>query len=90
MIGTFYSDASSRPRLAPGDLPIAIGVQDSPGCKSIGTAYPVGHVGGWDWRTDEYHGSPEQTWRLTVGGEDLEGRFVLRGGRFVELAEDAD
>jgi hypothetical protein len=27
-------------------------------------------------------------WRLAVGKEELEGRFVLRGGRFIELAED--
>ena len=26
---------------------------------------------------------------LVVGEEDLEGRFVLRDGRFIELAEDA-
>jgi hypothetical protein len=47
------------------------------------------HVGGWDWQTDEYNGPPEKTWRLAIGGEDLEGRFVLRSGRFVGLDEDA-
>jgi hypothetical protein len=34
-------------------------------------------------------GPIEPVWRLVVGKEPVEGRFVLRGGRFVELAEDA-
>jgi hypothetical protein len=89
MTGPFYSNASTRPRLAPGDLPFAIGVDESPGGKLVGIAYPAGHVGGWDWRADEDHGAPEATWRLVVGKEKVEGRFVLRSGRFVELAEDA-
>jgi hypothetical protein len=89
MTGPFFSDPSRKPRLAPGDLPCAIGVEESPGGRQVGIAYPVGHVGGWDWRTDEDHGPPEAAWRLAIGGQDLDGRFVLRSGRFVELAEDA-
>jgi hypothetical protein len=82
MTGPFYTNASSKPRLAPGDLPFAIGVDESPGGKLVGVAYPIGHVGGWDWRADEENGPPEATWRLAVDGEDLEGRFALRSGRF--------
>jgi hypothetical protein len=29
-------------------------------------------------------------WSLVVEGEPVEERFVLRAGRFVELAEDAE
>jgi hypothetical protein len=88
--GPFYSNASNTPRVAPGDLPCAIGVQasdDNP--MPIGVAYGAGRSGGWDWRTDEDLGPREAVWRLVVSKEEVEGRFVLRGSRFVELAEDA-
>jgi hypothetical protein len=37
-----------------------------------------------------YRGKPEAVWQLTVGKEEIEGRWALRGGVFVELAESAE
>ncbi|WP_435005146.1 hypothetical protein P12x_003040 [Tundrisphaera lichenicola] len=93
----YYSTTScDRPRIAPGDLPGAIGVVSDPDARmAIGIAYEAGHVGGWRHDFDrwpiasEYLGKPEAAWRLVIGKEELEGRFVLRSGEFVELAEDA-
>jgi hypothetical protein len=88
--GPFFSNASKAPRVAPGRLPCAIGVVASLASPSpIGIAYEVGRVGEFDWDTDEDLGPREAIWRLVVGKEDVEGRFVLRGGVFVGLAEDA-
>jgi hypothetical protein len=54
----------------------------------IGIAYEVGRIGGLDWDTGEPIGPREAVWRLVVGKDEVEGRFVLRAGRYVELAED--
>ena len=46
----------------------------------------------WPSRPASVHddrGRPEQAWRLVVRGGAIEGRFALRGGAFVELAEEA-
>jgi hypothetical protein len=78
-------------------LPGAIGIRadaDRPG-KVFGIAFGAGHVGGWRWDwgrpgvEPEYLGPREATWRLVVGKVEVEGRFALRAGEFVELAEDA-
>jgi hypothetical protein len=34
-------------------------------------------------------GQREATWRLVIGKAEVDGRFVLRMGEFVALAEDA-
>ena len=34
-------------------------------------------------------GPREAKWRLVIGEAEVEGRFVLRKGEFIELAEDA-
>jgi hypothetical protein len=86
----FYSNASKAPLVKPGDIPGSIGVCDAPDNPSpIGIASEVGRVGGFDWDTDRDLGPREAVWRLVVGKEELDARFVLRGGRFVELAEGA-
>jgi hypothetical protein len=91
VIGPFYSTASNAPRVAPGRLPCAIGVTPAPDDPApIGIALEAGRIGGLDWDTGEPIGPREAAWRLVVGKEDVEGRFVLRGGRFVELADDVE
>jgi hypothetical protein len=85
----FYSNASKAPRVAPGDLPGSVGVIRSPGdAMTIGIAFEVGRVGGFGWDTDQDLGPVAAVWRLVIEGEPVEGRFALRDGRFVELAED--
>jgi hypothetical protein len=42
---------------------------------------------GWIGTTAD--GSLEAVWRLVVRGEAMEGRYALRDGAFVELAEGA-
>lgn len=94
-----------RSRPADG-LPAAGVMADPAVPKSvIGIAYPYSHVGGYragdDPRVDPE--PPEVVWRLVLdrawrdgkvvplpAKEALDGRFVLRDGEFVELAEDAD
>jgi hypothetical protein len=55
----------------------------------IGIAYEAVRIGGYDWEADRDLGPREAVWRLVVEGGPVEGRFVLRGGRFVEMAEEA-
>ena len=78
-------------------MPGAIGIltdADKPG-EIVGIAFGAGHFGGWQVGLEpataepEYLGPREATWWLVVGKAELEGRFVLRMGEFVELAEDA-
>ena len=69
----------------------------------IGIAYPYSHVGGYRLGNDLANpiAPPEVVWRLVLDRswrdgkivplacrETLDGRFVLRDGEFVELAED--
>ncbi len=100
----YYSSALRQPRVRPADSPTSIGVLADPEAAQsiIGIAFPTSHVGGMDWRnpTANYQ-PPEVVWRLQldrawVDGkiialelkDFLDGRFVLRSGEFVELAED--
>ena len=86
----YCSNASSAPRVKPGQLPSAIGVGVPTDISApIGIAYEAGRIGGYNWENDRDLGPREAAWRLVVGKEEVEGRFVLRGGRFVELDEDA-
>ena len=78
----FYSDVSAAPRIRWDELPFAIGVQAEPG----GT--PIGWATGGDW-PEPADPPPEKRWRVRVGGHWLPGWYALRGGAFVELAEDA-
>ena len=97
MKGSLANVARDRPRVAPGDLPGAIGLLADAGKPGeiVGIAFGAGHVGGWRWDWSrpgvepEYLGPREATWRLVIGKAEVEGRFVLRRGEFVELAEDA-
>jgi hypothetical protein len=89
--GPFYSNASKAPRVRPGDLPGSIGVSASPDhYMPIGIASNVGRIGGYDWQADRSLGPVEAVWSLSIGKEDVEGRFALRGGAFVALADDAE
>jgi hypothetical protein len=83
----YHSNASRRPRVAPGELPCAIGVTaELDDSEPIGLAFGVG----WIQPDGQEGGGPlESVWRLVVRGEAIEGRFALRGGVFVELAEEA-
>ncbi len=84
----FYSNASAADQVAPGDLPGSISVIPSPeNALPIGIASESGRVGGW--RDEINLGPREAVWRLVVGKVEVEGRFILRSGRFVELAEDS-
>jgi hypothetical protein len=86
----YFSNASKAPRVRPGDLPGSIGVSASPEhYMPIGIASKVGRVGGYDWQADRSLGPVEAVWSIVVEGESVEGRFALRGGVFVEVAEDA-
>jgi hypothetical protein len=76
----FRSDATSRPRVRPGELPTAIGV------LLDGEPLPVGIAHGAGWIGSAEEGTLEQAWRLVVRGEAVDGRWALRGGVFVELA----
>ena len=79
----YHSNATTAARIAPGQLPGAIGVVvDRAEPLPIGIAFEVGRIGGVD-------SPPEAVWRLKIGVEVLDGRWVLRAGAFVELAEDA-
>jgi hypothetical protein len=80
----FANVAVDRPRVAPGELPGAIGVSTDEArlAWSQGIAYQFGRLGAGKSR--------EAVWRLVVGKADLDGRFVLRMGEFIGLAEDAD
>jgi hypothetical protein len=87
---TYYSNASRAPRVKPGDIPGSIGVTPSPDDHMpIGIASEAGRIGGHDWEADRSLGPKDAVWRLVVGKEEVEGRFALRSGRFVELAEVA-
>jgi hypothetical protein len=87
----YYSNASDAPTSEPGRLPSAIGVTPGPDDNMpIGIAYEAGRIGGYDWENDRNLGPAEIVWRLVVEGEPVEGRFALRGGVFVELAEGAE
>lgn len=97
MAGDFANVAHDRLRAGPDDLPGAIGIlahADRPG-EIAGIAFGAGHIGGWRWGWSrpgvepEGLGSCEAIWRLLVGKVEVEGRFVLRMGEFVEPAEDA-
>jgi hypothetical protein len=44
---------------------------------------------GAGWIGSDEDGTLEAVWRLVVRGQALEGRFALRGGVFVALAEEA-
>jgi hypothetical protein len=99
---TYYTNASRAARIGPNDLPGSIAIiagPDRPG-DLIGIAYAVGHIGGWRWdwsrpdRDSDYLGPMEALWRPAIGKAEAEaeaeGRFVLRGGAFVVLAEGAE
>jgi hypothetical protein len=93
----FANVARTIARVGPDDYPFALGVLSDRlvSASIIGTAYGSGHLGGW--RTDfskpgfpsEDLGPREAVWRLVIGKAEVEGRFALRRGEFVELAEDA-
>ena len=91
----FSTCGQSRRRLGPDDLPGAIGVISEGGEPGdiVGIAYSAGHLGGWLWDWSRPGSEPvdlgprEGTWRLVVGKAEVDGRFVLRMGEFVELAE---
>jgi hypothetical protein len=77
----YRSDATARPRVRPGDLPCAIGVRLDGELMPVGTAFGAGWIG------SAGEGTLATSWRLVVRGETLDGRWALRGGAFVELAE---
>lgn len=86
---TYYSNASRSDRVGPDDLPGSIAViASADDAMPIGMASSAGHLGGWVG--DTYLGPIEAVWRLEVGKEPVEGRFALRRGVFVELAEGAE
>ena len=94
-----------RKRIAPNDPMSPLGVQagPEPSAPQLGIAYPTSHVGGWrDYADFGDYPPPEVTWRLVLDRHlvegrpvkleqkaTLDGRWVLRLGVFVELAEDA-
>lgn len=75
-----------------------VGVQvvpsGSPGCRVIGTAAPCGWLpkarasGGRDDRPSVE--GAEQVWELTVNKVLIEGGWVLRGGMFIGLGDEAE
>jgi hypothetical protein len=84
----YFSNASQAARVAPLELPGTIAVLATPNDPvPIGVAHEAGYVGGR--RGDDHPGPLEPLWSLVIGGEPVTGRFVLRAGRFVQLAEGA-
>lgn len=98
----YFTRSTLLPRIKPSDQIGVAGIQLGPegGSPLVGIAYATGHVGGFgevfdgphgDWRLDSMdQGKPETTWRLVVNKVEVEGRFVLRAGEFIELAEDVE
>ncbi len=85
----YHAHVAKTPRARPGDFPGAISIVISPeDPRPIGIAFEVAHVGGFHF--GEERGPIESVWNLVIGGEPVEGRFALRFGLFVELAEDAE
>jgi hypothetical protein len=85
----YFSGASAARVVAPGELPGPVPVTSSQDdTVAIGSAAETGRVGGWVGPL--YFGKPEATWTLAIGGATVPGRFVLRTGVFVELAEGPD
>ncbi len=88
----YFANTPRRPRTTPGDPAFPCGIhRDRSGGLPIGTAFPYAQVGGagLDSEPGETNGPPEVVWRLVIGKEELEDRFVLRDGEFAGLAEDA-
>ena len=86
--GRYHANARRLARVGPDDLPGSIGVVRSPEePMPVGIAYGAGHVGGW--RGLEWLGPIEVVWRLVIGKTELEARWALRDGTFVELGEEA-
>ena len=79
----YYSDASSAPRLRWDELPFAISVLAAPDDPR-----PIGWAHGDVW-PEPADPPPEKVWRLVIGGQTLDGRYALRHGVFIELAEEA-
>ena len=74
-----------------GELPGSISVIPSlANPLPIGVASEIGRVGGFHWNTARDLGPREAVWSIVIGEEAIEGPFVLRGGVFVELAEDVE
>ena len=85
----YHAHVARTARARPGDFPAAISIVISPeDPRPIGIAFEVGHLGGFYLGEDR--GPVESVWKLTIGKEPVEGRFALRFGRFVELAEAAE
>jgi hypothetical protein len=65
------------------DRPPAMGVYGSTGRElPVGIAFPSGAV--------RHRRGAAQTFRLVIGKEELPGRYVCLGRRFVELGEAAE
>ena len=78
----YHSNACRKPRVAPGELPGAIGIAAGPDDSApIGIAFGAGFIRG-------DLGRIEATWRLVVRGEAIDGWHALRSGEFVDLAEE--
>ena len=94
----FANVARERRRIAPEDLPGAIGVTLDPARPGdvVGMAFAAGHLGGFvedRSRRGPGHrdlGPREAVWRIVLGKAEVDGRFVLRSGEFVELGEGAE
>jgi hypothetical protein len=88
MSGPYYGNASKAARVGLLELPGATDVLASPDDPvPIGIASEAGYFGGWPG--GEYLGPLEPAWSLVIRGVPVGGRFVLRGGRFVELGYQA-
>ncbi len=84
----YHAHVAKTPRARPGDFPAAISIVISPeDPRPIGIAFEVGHLGGYYLGEDR--GPIESVWHLMIRKEPVEGRFALRFGLFIELAEDA-
>lgn len=96
------NDAVGTPGILPApDAIVPIGI--AYGAGRVGGFVEVFDGPTGDWRIDSTEdGPPEVAWRLVIDDRcdlppgpypgivkgEVEGRFVLRGGEFVELAED--
>ena len=83
----YFAHGLREPFHEPSGCPPCCGVHSGSGDgPQIGTAYRCGHFGkpGFRSRSDEPY---DAVWRLVVGGETLDGQWILSEGEWSPIEE---